>query len=822
MRRLAIVAFLPAVALLPAAAFAASGQPTGAPAILAAECLRCHGEAAASGLDLRTRESALRGGSRGPAIVPGRPEESLLYRVLAGIREQGRELRMPMGKAALDEAGAAQIEVWIRNGAAWTERPLEQSGQWWAFRPPVAVEPGGGKPNPIDGFIAAKLRERGLEPAPEAGPRTLVRRVWFDLHGLPPPPEAVEAFQADPSREAYAGLIDDLLDSPRYGERWGRYWLDVVRYADTGGFETDIYFPNAWRYRDYVIKSFNDDKPYDRFVREQIAGDEIWPDDIELRGGYRIPQEKLEHLEARIGTGMYTIGPVYHEAALDGRRLRYEWLVDAVDTTGEAFLGLTLGCARCHDHKFDPITQRDYHRMMAVFAGSEPKEIPVVHKMSQFGFYSGYPRLLKVEEYKAAVKRIDAAARRRLAEQVEAGFSAEVLAAYRLPRGKRSAEQREQAAEVEAALTEAGLKENAAGRAARLEYTPQERDDRERLLYELGKAALAARYRIDSAAVLGHAEAPYPVHMTSRGDYRAVGERVVAGFPAVFTGGREQAAAREPASGPFVPQRRKALAEWLASAEHPLTARVMVNRVWQGHFGSGLVATANDFGRQAEPPTHPALLDWLAVRFVEDGWSVKKLHRRIMLSEAYRRSSRPVAANAAVDPQNKLLWRMNRRRLDAETLRDSVLAAAGKLNLKMGGRPVVPPLSEDELEGIWSREQWPVSLDPAEHNRRSVYLYVKRSFPYPMFTTFDAPDTSVSCARRSVTTVAPQALTLLNGGFAREQAEALAARAETPLRLWKLALGRGPSPRESERTADLAPEHLALLLLNLNEFLYID
>ena len=816
MRRLASVAFLPA------AAFAASGQPTGAPAILAAECLRCHGEAAASGLDLRTRESALRGGSRGPAIVPGRPEESLLYRVLAGIREQGRELRMPMGKAALDEAGMAQIEVWIRNGAAWTERPLEESGQWWAFRPPVAVEPGGGKPNPIDGFIAARLRERGLEPAPEAGPRTLVRRVWFDLHGLPPPPEAVEAFQADPSREAYAELIDDLLDSPRYGERWGRYWLDVARYADTGGFETDIYFPNAWRYRDYVIKSFNDDKPYDRFVREQIAGDEIWPDDIELRGGYRIPQEKLEHLEARIGTGMYTIGPVYHEAALDGRRLRYEWLVDAVDTTGEAFLGLTLGCARCHDHKFDPITQRDYHRMMAVFAGSEPKEIPVVHKMSQFGFYSGYPRLLKVEEYKAAVKRIDAAARRRLAEQVEAGFSAEVLAAYRLPRGKRSAEQREQAAEVEAALTEAGLKENAAGRAARLEYTPQERDDRERLLYELGKAALAARYRIDSAAVLGHAEAPYPVHMTSRGDYRAVGERVAAGFPAVFTGGREQAAAREPASGPFVPQRRKALAEWLASAEHPLTARVMVNRVWQGHFGRGLVATANDFGRQAEPLTHPALLDWLAVRFVEDGWSVKKLHRRIMLSEAYRRSSRPVAANAAVDPQNKLLWRMNRRRLDAETLRDSVLAAAGKLNLKMGGSPVVPPLSEDELEGIWSREQWPVSLDPAEHNRRSVYLYVKRSFPYPMFTTFDAPDTSVSCARRSVTTVAPQALTLLNGGFAREQAEALAARAETPRRLWKLALGRGPSPRESERTADLAPEHLALLLLNLNEFLYID
>ena len=819
MHRLAIIALLPAAAsALPQAA---SGART-APAILEAECLSCHGEAAASGLDLRTRESALRGGSRGPAIAPGRPEESLLYRMLEGIRGQGRELRMPMGKSALDAAGIARIASWIRGGAAWPEHPLGQGGQWWALQPAAAVEPGIDKPNPIDGFLAARLRVRGLEPAPEADPRTLVRRVWFDLHGLPPPSEAVEAFQADPSREAYAKLIDDLLASPRYGERWGRYWLDVVRYADTGGFETDIYFPNAWRYRDYVIRSFNDDKPYDRFVREQIAGDEIWPDDIELRGGYRIPQEKLEHLEARIGTGMYTIGPVYHEAALDGRQLRYEWLVDAVDTTGEAFLGLTLGCARCHDHKFDPLTQRDYHRMMAVFAGSEPKEIPVVHKMSQLGFYSGYPRLLKVEEYKAAVKRIDAAARRRLVKQVEARFSAQVLQAYRVPRGERTAEQREQAAGVEAALTEAGLKENAAGLAARLEYTPQERDDRERLLYELGKAALAAKFSVASASVLGHAEVRYPVHMTSRGDYRAAGERVAAGFPAVFTGGREQAATSEPASGPFAPQRRKALAEWLASPDHPLTARVMVNRIWQGHFGRGLVAAANDFGRQAEPPTHPALLDWLAVRFVEDGWSVKKLHRRIMLSEAYRRSSLPVAANAAVDPQNRLLWRMNRRRLDAETLRDSILAAAGKLNLKMGGRPVVPPLSADEMQGIWSSDQWPVSLDPAEHNRRSVYLYVKRSFPYPMFTTFDAPDTSTSCARRSVTTVAPQALTLLNSGFVREQARALAGRAQDPRRLWKLTLGRGPSPQESERTADLAPEHLALMLLNLNEFLYID
>ncbi len=729
---------------------------------------------------------------------------------------------MPPGKSALSADRIAAVASWIRNGAEWSKRHLDRSERWWAFQRPEAQEPDTDKPNPIDGFIVSKLREHNLDPAPEAGPRMLIRRAYFDLHGLPPTPEAVDAFVADPSSKAYEELIDKLLASPRYGERWGRYWLDVVRYADTGGFETDIYFPNAWRYRDYVIRSFNNDKPYDRFVKEQIAGDEIWPDDIELRGGYRIPEEKIEHLEARIGTGMYTIGPVYHEAALDGRQLRYEWLTDAVDTTGEAFLGITLGCARCHDHKFDPLTQRDYHRMMAVFADSEPKEIPVVHQMSRFGFYSGYPRLLKVEEYKAAVKRIDAAARERLVKQIEAGFSANVLKAYRIPRRERTPEQRGQAAKIESALTEAGLKENASGRAARIEYTPQERDDRERLLYDLGKAALAANYRIASATVLGHAEVHYPVHMTSRGDYRAVGERVAAGFPAVFTGGREQAATNETATGPFVPQRRKALAEWLAAPDHPLTARVMVNRIWQGHFGRGLVAAANDFGRQSDPPTYLGLLDWLAVRFVKDDWSIKKLHRRIMLSEAYRRSSLPVAANFEIDPQNKLLWRMNRRRLDAETLRDSILAASGKLNLKMGGRPVVPPLSEDEMQGIWSTAQWPVSLDPTEHNRRSVYLYVKRSFPYPMFTTFDAPDTSVSCARRNVTTVAPQALMLLNGGFMREQASALAGRAEAPRRLWRLALGRDPSLRESERTADLTPQQLALLLLNLNEFLYID
>ena len=369
-------------------------------------------------------------------------------------------------------------------------------------------EPPGDQSNPVDAFIDAKLRDKGLEALPRADRRTLIRRAYFDLLGLPPTPEAVARFLADESPDAFVELVDELLASEHYGERWGRHWLDVVRYADSGGFETDIYFPNAWRYRDYVIASFNKDKPYDQFVKEQIAGDEIWPNDLELRGGYQIPEEKQQALEARIGTGLYAIGPVYHEAALDGRQLRYEWMTDAVDTTASAFMGLTLGCARCHDHKFDPLSQRDYHRMMAVFAGSEPRNEPVVHKMSELGFYTGYPKLLKVDEYKSAIKRIDAAARKRVQKEVESQFSEDVLAAYRKPKSERTAEERDRAARVEGALTAAGLKENASGKKASIDLTPKEKDERERLIYELGKAALAARFELPQATVLGKAECP--------------------------------------------------------------------------------------------------------------------------------------------------------------------------------------------------------------------------------------------------------------------------------------------------------------------------
>ncbi|MEZ5361778.1 MAG: PSD1 and planctomycete cytochrome C domain-containing protein [Bryobacterales bacterium] len=825
---------LAGLACLGLAVASAATDPSAAIGILERRCAACHGEGGMSGLDVSTRQALLAGGKRGAAIEPGKPDASLLIQAVDGKHE----LKMPMGRDALSPEEVETLRTWVQQGASWPE-PGAGNAQWWSFQPPVKATLPDATKNPVDAFVDQTLSDKGLKPLPRADKRTLIRRAYFDLHGLPPSPEAVEAFVHDDSPDAWPKLIDELLASPRYGERWGRHWLDVVRYADTGGFETDIYFPNAWRYRDYVIESFNDDKPYDRFVREQIAGDELWPDDLEARGSYDIPKEKLEHLEARIGTGLYTIGPIYHEAALDGRQLRYEWLTDVVDTTGFAFLGLSVGCARCHDHKFDPLTQRDYHRLMAVFAGSEPHEEPVAHQMNQLGFYSGYPKLLRVAELKAAVRRIDAGARKRLVESIEARFSPEEVAASHKPTDKRSPQEQMLAAPLEAALTEAGLKENATGKEVDLSYTPDEREERDGLIRELGVAALGANFEKATATVLGRAAVDYPVHMTSRGDFRSTGDIVRPGFPKALTGGVEKPATPEDDSEHVILGRRKALAEWLTAPDHPLLARAMVNRIWQGHFGRGLVATPNDFGKQGDPPTHPELLDWLAVDFRENGWTVKRLHRLIMTSQAYQRQSGPDEANAAIDANNRYLWRMNRRRMEAEAMRDSVLAVAGDLNLKMGGRPVIPPLSADEMQGMWSLDQWPVALDEREHGRRSVYLYVKRSFPMPMLTTFDEPDSAQSCARRDVTTVAPQALAMLNSAFMTEQSKKLGDRLRESgdgpdawiREAWRLALARAPDATETavaERLfagranpADALPE-LALLVFNLNEFLYVD
>ena len=767
------------VCVLTGNAFGQSGSAP-AQAILEKNCLSCHGASRMSGLDLRERDAILKGGKRGPAVVPGKPEESLLYRAV--LRRE--DLQMPPGKQGLAAADVATLRAWIEAGAPWNSSAPNSDSSWWAFRKlsgaaPPAVKNTGWVRNPIDAFIVGKLEEKGLHPVAAANRRTLVRRAYFDLHGLPPTPEEVDQFVNDPSPDAYEKLIDRLLASPRYGERWGRRWLDVVRYADTGGFETDVYFMNAWRYRDYIIDSFNADKPYDQFVQEQIAADELWPDNLELDGSYDLPKQKQVDLSKRIGTGLYTIGAVAAEYTFFGDQFRAEWQADAVDTTGAAFLGLTIGCARCHDHKFDPISQRDYYSMAAIFAGSEDREIPIVSQMGIYEYTRYVTRLLIADQLKAKLLRIEGG-------------------------GKKS---------------------------KRAELTPAQKDERERLLRQIGDAYVKAPMRYATANVLVHTEQIPDTHILVRGDFKQKGPKVEPGFLSALGGG----SIVETAERPFVPQRRKALALWMTSKGQALLARVMVNRIWQEHFGRGIVATANDFGRQGEAPTHPELLDWLAGQFIERGWSIKALHRLIMLSSAYRLSSIPDTGNTKIDSENQYFWKMNRRRLEAEALRDAVLATAGTLNLKAGGPPIAVPLTDEEKEGMRDPSQWPVSSDPADYTRRSVYLYVKRSFRLPMFETFDAPDASASCARREASTVAPQALALMNSEFMSAQADRFAARlaakhgAASDVLVdaaWASAFGRAPSAEEKQKAVAFLSKstlaRLCLLMFNMSEFLYVD
>ncbi len=740
----------------------------------------------------------------------------------------------------------------VERNQSGAQSALSSAPSWWAFRKPVrppvpTVEHSAWAQNPIDAFIMQKLEAKGLKPAPAASKLTLVRRAYFDLLGLPPTPDEVRNFIEDPSPKAYKKLVDHLLASPHYGERWGRYWLDVVRYADSSGFEGDLYFPNAWRYRDYVIQSFNEDKPYNQFVQEQIAADEIWPNDAELEGSYILPQRKQLDLQRRIGTGFYTIGPMDPTSPLNGEQLRYERLTDMADTTGAAFLGLTIGCARCHDHKFDPIPQRDYYRLQAVFAGSEEKEIPIVDPAKVITFRKSAAEFLVMEDLRSAAGRLDDQVRKRVIKRLEAGLPREVVEAHGVAAEKRCPKQQELAQIYAAAMNGVTNKD------MQKAYTADERSEREKMVRQLGEALLKAPKPYAKATVLGHSDIVPDVCIAMRGNFRNKGERVGPGFPSALGDGKDLV---EPAERPFVPQRRKALALWLTQPDHPLTSRVMVNRIWQGHFGRGIVNTPNDFGRQGDPPTHPELLDWLATEFVARGWSVKAMHRLMMLSSTYQMSGAYDEANARTDPNNKYFWRMNRRRLEAEAVRDAVLASAGTLNLKMGGPPVIPPLSSGELSGLEDWSQWPATSDLAESLRRSVYLYSKRTFRIPLLETFDLPDSSLSCPRRDASNVAPQALTLMNNPFIYSQAQAFAARLLKENRRdpaawvesgWRIALGRAPSGPEKQKALEMvargsrprAPKggktppgsiedqaqaltNFCLMVLNLNEFIYVD
>ena len=634
--------------------------------------------------------------------------------------------------------------------------------------------------HPVDSFIEARLRGSGLKPAPLASKQTLVRRAYFDLLGLPPTPEQVDNFVNDASPFAWEALITELLSSPRYGERWARHWLDVARYADTAGFETEEYHRNAWRYRDWVIKAFNDDKPYARFVQEQVAADELWPANLEASGGYALPAEQVARMEAQFGTGIYGLGTRIGESRLDAKRLRYEELTDWVDTTGAAFLGLTVGCARCHDHKFDPLSQRDYFQLQAVFSHAKLVDRSILADMQHSNWLTDYPNVLRVADARDEYRRYE---------------------------------------------------QSLAGRAPNAEEQNQLRALREKIgqmvlavpLAPPGEGVFAPRYdgfyEIPTVTVLT-SELPHfvkPVHLLQRGELTMPREEISAALPAALAEASGAAAALPSGFGS-----RAGFANWLVRPDHPLTARVMVNRIWQGHFGRGLVATPNDFGRMGQPPTHPELLDFLATEFIARGWSIKAMHRFIMTSAAYRRGSldaaaQDVAALARTDPDNRQLSHFPRRRLEGEAVWDTLHAVAGTLNLEMGGLPFAPPLAAEESSALRYAHQWGVSSDPRQHTRRGIYMVSLRAYRFPLFDVFDAPNNGVSTGARDDTTVAPQALWLLNNPRAWQQALHLAARVVRDTgdhpgalvtKLWRIALGRPPTPAERDEATALL-ENLA-------------
>ncbi len=794
-----------AAPLLPAS----DSLPSQALSVLNKRCVQCHGDTSAmSGLKLTARDAILKGGSRGAALKPGSPNESLLLQV---VLHNGK-LAMPPGPKLPDEE-IATLRTWIEKGAEWPDHVVQTARpKWWAFEAPHRpnVPAIGATDGPIDLFLSRKLQAAKVQPAGVADRLALLRRATFDLLGLPPSAEQVRAWEADKSPDALEHTIDSLLASPRYGEKWGRHWLDLVRYGDTAGFEQDPYTLEAWRYRDSVNNYFNDDKPYDRFVKEQIAADELFPDDS----------------EARTGTGYYRVGTNRDMLFKVEDLNAFEKLTDYTDTTSAVFLGLTVGCARCHDHKFDPIPQRDYYRMQAIFAPAVNDRVFLEYNTARFSDIAANGREFKLRQIGAEIDRIEKPYKKRLRDEKIAKLEPALEEAV-----KAKAEARTPAQQALATQAEEKLKGSDDDVRATLSQADAER------IHAIEKRLLAmfSGYGPPPMAPgiidIGR-EAPR-TYIAQRGNYEAPGEEVQPGFLTALGGGDVP----EPPLHAKSTGRRKALATWIASADNPLFARVMVNRIWQNHFGSGLVKTGNDFGIRAGPPSHPELLDWLATEFVARKWSVKSMHKLIMMSEAYRRSSNATESAQKIDPANALFSHMNRRRLQAEEVRDSVLQVTGNLNLAMGGSPVVPPLEPEELFGIIGKPEnaWVVTPDSKEHTRRSIYMLVRRTFQQPLFEAFDTPDGVQPCPRRNESTTAPQSLALLNSRFMVEQARALGSKSESVDEAWERVLNRKPTQSERDAAVQFIARQTSLTgskaasmaelargLLNSNEFLYVD
>lgn len=603
--------------------------------------------------------------------------------------------------------------------------------------------------NPVDAFVLRRLNEDGLQPARQADRRTLVRRLYYDLLGLPPTPKQVDRFLADDSPDAYGKVVERLLASPQYGERWGQHWLDVVRYAETEGFEYDRHRAGAWRYRDWVVRSFNADKPYDRFVLEQLAGDEI-------SGAGR---------EEQIAVGFHRLGPVRRNAGnTDVAFSRNEVLTERTNAVGLAFLGLTLGCARCHDHMFDPIRQKDYYQLQAFLADTREHDI-----------------LLADEEQAKQWKEKN--------DKVNVGI-------------------KKLRAKIANAL---GL-------------------EREKLVAQLKKLQDQISAPLPTISSIKREE-PSPIFVLERGSTYKKQEQVSPRFLGVLHIDRKKNPTTEAAKS------RTMLARWITDPENPLTARVMANRVWHYHFDRGLVDTPNDFGLNGNAPSHPLLLDFLAGELIRGDWQIKSLHRLILTSSTYRLASHDASNKNAKreDSENRLLWRFNRRRQSAEQLRDSMLAISGRLNGKMEGRSIIPPVEQELIDLLYKPSQWQVTADASQHDRRSIYLIAKRNLRVPFLEVFDQPDLLTSCPRRQSSTHAPQALELLNGPLANSLAEALTDRllaeagtdATKQINLaFRLTTGRLPTAKEKQLATAFIKQHplkeFALAMFNLNAFLYVE
>jgi mono/diheme cytochrome c family protein len=862
--------------------------------LLEQHCFKCHGpEKQKGGLRYDTKEGAFKAGESGEkAIIPGHASESRLIKL---VSSKDDDERMP---SKGDPLSAAQIDLlkrWIDAGAEWPEALAQTRGaarsemivtdedrKHWSYLPltnsPVpAVKNSDSVRTPVDRFILAALEKKKLALSPQAGARKLVRRIYFDLIGLPPTPEEIEAFVKASGlnpRSALESLVDQLLASPHYGERWARHWLDVARYADSDGQENDADRPTAHHYRDFVIRSLNEDRPFDTFVRWQLAGDEIEPD----------------NQTALAATGFIVAGPHANLAAVpmeeEKIRTRFNELDDMIATTGSAMLGLTLGCARCHDHKYDPVPRRDYYRMLCAFNGGDRAEVPLAplaearrYREAETEWKGEFDAAKKQRDdrWKELRKSHEPAARQAKIDALTISDDEKTL----LKNNPKDA----QAKELAKKFTKELKVEDKDLRPFLSDEERAEWDSREKAF-----KAVEARKPKPLPTAYGFADftaKPRETFLLARGDFRAQSEPAELGFLTALTRGKTPAdywtAARAENRRPDSTQQRRALAEWMTDLDHgagALVARVIVNRVWQHHFGQGLVRTVNDFGARCDPPTHPELLEWLTSEFVKGGWKLKPLHRLIMTSSVYLQESAVAAPRqsgaisqqprdssakgqtaalfrdaATIDPDNRLLWRRRPQRMESEILRDAILAVSGTLNTQMFGAAVKAPIAPEAIQARNMKDPYPKDVkDTPATRRRSMYMFHKRVVQQPLMQAFDGPDAQASCGRRENTTVAPQALALLNDQFVRARALDFAHRVEkeagaepeAQVRLaWQLALGREPSAAELEsgatfikdqlqqrsprapnkpktETQQLALADFCQAIFALNEFIYVD